>query len=186
MLWRDERVRFGAGVVGVVIVLATAGVVLVFGLGTLKWLVRDSAPTLMGWPGGPWVVGGGFGLVTVFGALGGLWFAPDFLVPGAAGARRGFRIAGAGLCWVVACCSGMYLWNAFYPGKFCRSGPSCEYIPGTGSAFLSYAITAGVIGWLVHRWRAARAEERRLRERERIRKLRKKGKGKSRAAARRG
>lgn len=186
MLWRDKRVRFGAGIVGVVIVLATAGVVLVFGLGTLKWLVRDSAPTLMGWPGGPWAVGGGFGLVTVFGCLGGALLAPGFSVPGAAGARRGFRIAGAGLCWGVAYCSGMYMLSAFIPGKRCRSGPSCEYIPGTGSAFLSYAITASVIGWLVHRWRAARAEERRLRERERMRKLRKKGKGKSRAASRRG
>jgi hypothetical protein len=115
MFWRDERVRFGAGIVGVVIVLATFAMVVIFGLGALKWLVRDSAPVLMGWPGGPWAVGGVFGLVTVFGAVGGLWF-----------------------------------------------------------------------GWLVHRWRAARAAERRVRERERMRKVRKKGKGKSRAAARRG
>ncbi|MFG2027433.1 hypothetical protein [Streptomyces sp. NPDC048825] len=166
------------------IVLATVGVVLVFGLGTLKWLVRDSAPTLMGWPGGPWAVGAVFGLVTIFGSLGGLRLAPGFSA--AAGPRRAFRTAGSGLCWGLAYCSGVYMLHAFYPGRYCRSGPSCEYIPGTGSAFLSYAITAGVVGWLLYRWHAARAEERRVRERERMRKLRKKGKGKSRAAARRG
>jgi hypothetical protein len=184
MVTGNERIRFGLGIAGGVIALAVATVVVMFGLGTLKGLVRDSARDLMGWPGGPWAVGGVFGLVTVFGSLGAL----QLLAGGseAAGPGRSVRTAGAGLCWVVAVCSGLYLLQAFYPGRRCRSGPSCEYIPGTGSAFLAYAITAGVVGWVLHRWRAARAEKRAAQYRERMRKLRKKGKGKSRAAARRG
>jgi hypothetical protein len=59
---------------------------------------------------------------------------------------------------------------------------SCAYIPGTGSAFLAYVLSAGLVDWSVHRWTAARAAEQAALERERVRRLRQKGKGKSPAA----
>jgi hypothetical protein len=178
------RFRFGAEIAGFVFFLVVAGAVLVFGFGTLKRLVRESAPVLLDSPGGPWAAGGVLGLVTVFGSLGALRLAPGF--SDAAGPRRAIRTAGSGLCWAVAVGSGMY-WLGALPGRNCSSSrPSCAYIPGTFTALIAYAITAGVVGWLLHRWIAARTEERRARDRERMRKLRKKGKGKSRTAARRG
>jgi hypothetical protein len=50
------------------------------------------------------------------------------------------------------------------------------------TAFLAYVVSAGLVGWICHRWTDARAKEHAARERRKGAELRKKGKGKSRAA----
>ncbi|MEV0218469.1 hypothetical protein [Streptomyces sp. NPDC050704] len=179
------RLRDGFGIAGVVIALVVTGAVLLLVLGAWKAFVRETAPFVLDWPGGPWAFGALCGLVSVFGVFYGhrlLMTAPP---------RREARLPRAARCVVIAGCWGAALASFSYvvgslPGKNCRSyKEGCAYIPGTGSSLIAYAVAAALVGWLVYRASNARAEERGAQERERLRKLRKKGKGKSRAAARR-
>ncbi|MFC9126972.1 hypothetical protein ACFT4A_09010 [Streptomyces sp. NPDC057099] len=152
------------------------GVILLV-MGLWKRFARETVPTLVDLPGGSWTVGAVLGVITVLGATGALR-----CTAGASGRTRRARVlhaAGTAVCCAAAFGPLFYLLSGL-PGKNCRS-ESCAYIPGTGSAFLGYALSAGLVGWLVHRWFSARAEEEAARERERVRRLRKKGKGKSRA-----
>jgi fructose-specific phosphotransferase system IIC component len=132
---------------------------------------------LVNLPGGSWAVGAVLGAITVLGATGGLRCAAG--ASGRTRLARGVHALGTALCCAAAFGPFFYLLSGL-PGKNCRS-ESCAYIPGTGSAFLGYVISVGLVGWLLHRWISARAEEEAARERERVRRLRKKGKGKSRA-----
>ncbi|MGW8742971.1 hypothetical protein [Streptomyces sp. NPDC055794] len=108
-----------------------------------------------------------------------------FASPGAdraGGLPRLARVTARGVCWADALALSFFLINGLR-GRNCRwYEPGCAYISGTGPAVIAYVVIAGGVGWLYHRWRRARSEERGARERERLRKLRKKGKGKSRAA----
>ncbi|MGI5427793.1 hypothetical protein [Streptomyces sp. CA-179760] len=151
--------------------------VLLLVMGLWKRFARETVPTLWELPGGSWAVGGMLGLITVLGAIGALRCAA-----GASGRTilaRGLHAAGTAACCAAAFGPLFYLLSGL-PGKNCRS-EACAYIPGTGSAFLAYVISAGLVGWLVLRWISAGAEEEAAWERERMRRLRKKGKGKSRA-----
>jgi hypothetical protein len=176
----DNRLRARDGVRIVVVVLCLVvgvGAILLF-TGLWKRFARETVPVLVDLPGGPWMVGGVLGLITVVGATGGLR-----CVSSRAGETRltqGLRAAGTAACCTAAFGPLFYLLSGL-PGKNCRSA-SCEYIPGTGSALLAYALGVGVIGWLFWRWTSVRSEAQAARERERLRRLRKKGKGKSRAA----
>ncbi|NEA67830.1 hypothetical protein [Streptomyces sp. SID12488] len=178
------RLREGLGIAGFVITLVGAGAVLVFVLGAWKAFVRNTAPTLLDLPGGPWTFGILCGLISVFGVFSGhrLLVADPY---GEAWIPRVARSTATAVCWGGALASLSYVLGSL-PGRNCPSYRACAYIPGTGSALIAYAGTTAVVGWLVHRVSNARVEKRRALERERVRKMRKKGKGKSRAAARRG
>ncbi|MZF86808.1 hypothetical protein [Streptomyces sp. SID5643] len=157
------------------LVVGMGVLLLVMGLG--KRLARAVVPALVDLPGGAWTVGGGLGVVTVLGVIGWLRCAS-----GVSAESRLGRVLSA-LCTATCCGAAFgpfFLLISGLPGRNCRSA-TCAYIPGTGSALLAYALSAGLVGWIVNRWTSARAAERATLERERVRRLRKKGKGKSRA-----
>ncbi|WP_327184520.1 hypothetical protein [Streptomyces sp. NBC_01334] len=178
------RSRAGWGIAGGVLFLAALLAVLLFAMGLWRWFVRLTAPALVDLPGGGWTAGAVLGLLSVAGWAGGAWFSSPDRNPdrGRTGpARVGLAIGGA-VCWAVAFGAPMYVLGAL-PGRNCRSGATmCAYIPGTGSAFLSYAATAALLGRLWYRRRGTVTAARREEERARMRRLRKKGKGRSRAA----
>ncbi|MGH4032438.1 hypothetical protein ACQB60_26260 [Actinomycetota bacterium Odt1-20B] len=153
----------------------------VLALGGWKWMVRRTAPVVLEWPGGGWTFGAVCGLVTLGGVVAGLWLSA--VASDRTGGRGRVTWASALACWWVAIGAGLYVLAAL-PGKNCRSyKPGCTYIPGSGSAFLMYLLTVGVVGWILYRRSAASSERAAAERRARMRKLRKKGKGKSRAAA---
>ncbi|WAU79086.1 hypothetical protein O1Q96_04550 [Streptomyces sp. Qhu-G9] len=176
------RMREGFGLAaGVLLFLGMAAVGLWI-LGAGKWFVRETAPVVLDWPGGSWGLGVAFGMVTVLGGFGGLWFWER--TTRTTRLRRAARTVGVVACWGPAFGVLMYLLGSL-PGRYCSSSEAhCAYIPGSGSALVAYLLTVGLVGWAVRRVTNTRAEKRNARERERLRKLRKKGKGKSRAAAR--
>lgn len=178
---RRFEARDGLGIAGVILCLVVGMGVILLVMGVWKRFARETAPPVMDLPGGSWAVGGVLGVITVLGATGGLRCASGDSV----GTRlaRGLRATATAVCCAAAFGPLFYLLSVL-PGKNCRS-ESCAYIPGTGSALLAYALSAGLVGWSVHRWTSARAAERAAVERERVRRLRKKGKGKSRAARQR-
>ncbi|MFE5599907.1 hypothetical protein ACFQ8O_12045 [Streptomyces coelicoflavus] len=160
------------------------GVVVVFGIGSVRWVAREGAPVLYGLPGGAWSAGGVLGLVTLLGWGGALSerLESRTVAVGPGKASRMLRRVACGACWVAAVAPAYFLISGL-PGKNCQSdAPGCSYVAGTGPALLVYVGCVATVGWLTYRWRRAVREERRARERERLRKLRKKGKGKSRAA----
>ncbi|MFF6917846.1 hypothetical protein [Streptomyces sp. NPDC012466] len=171
-----SRVRDGFGIAGVVVFLVAALAVLLLVLGLSKRFARETIPQLGDVPGDFWVVGAVLGLITVLGATTGLRAASS---PTAT--TRLTRVRHTVL--MTVCCTAafgpfLYLLSGLR-SRNCRSS-TCAYVPGTGTAFLTYAVTAGLVGWLLYRWDRTRAEERRARERERMRRLRKRGRGKSR------
>jgi hypothetical protein len=182
------RSRAGWGVAAGVLFLAGLLAVLLFAMGLWRWFVRLTAPALVDLPGGGWTAGAVLGLLSVAGWVGGTWFSSpernrnrDRDRGRTGPARLGLATGGA-VCWTVAFGALMYVIGAL-PGRNCRSGATmCAYIPGTGSAFLSYAATAALLGGLWYRRRGTVTAARRAEERARLRRLRKKGKGKSRAA----
>ncbi|MEU9224968.1 hypothetical protein AB0D40_11440 [Streptomyces massasporeus] len=173
------RDGFGIAVVILCLVVGTGLILLLTGL--WKRFARETIPTVVGLPGGSWALGTALGVITVLGVTGGLRCTPG--VPGGTRLARGLRSAGAAICCAAAFGPLFYL-LAGLRARNCRS-TSCAYLPGTGTAFLAYVVTAGLVGWSVHRWISARAAERLAMERMRVRRLRKKGKGKSRAARQR-
>ncbi|GGS88873.1 hypothetical protein [Streptomyces violaceus] len=174
---RRIEARDGLGIAGVILCLVVGtGVILLF-TGVWKRFARETLPALVDFPGGYWAVGGVLGVITVLGAIGGLRCASG--ASDRTWLARGLGTAGTAVYCAAAFGPLFYLLSGL-PGKNCRS-ESCAYIPGIGSAFLAYALSTGVVGWLLHRWISARAEERASQERERLRRLRQKGKGKSRA-----
>ncbi|MFE6827917.1 hypothetical protein [Streptomyces sp. NPDC057690] len=186
------RSRAGWGIAGGVLFLAALLAVLLFAMGLWRWFVRLTAPALVDLPGGGWTAGAVLGLLSVAGWAGGTWFSsPERNRDrnrnrdrdrGRTGPARAGLVIGGVVCWTVAFGALMYVLGAL-PGRNCRSGSAmCAYIPGTGSAFLSYAATAALLGGLWYRRRATATAARRAEERARMRRLRKKGKGRSRAA----
>ncbi|MFJ4565671.1 hypothetical protein ACIP4U_18550 [Streptomyces caelestis] len=173
--------RGGLGVGGVIVGLVVGMGVILLAMGLLKRFAREAVPTLVGLPGGAWVVGGGLGVVTVLGVAG--WLRCASGVSDRTRMARGLHAVGTAVCCAAAF-GPFFLLLSGLPSRNCRS-ESCAYIPGTGSAFLAYALSAGLVGWSVHRWTGARAAEQAAREREGVRRLRKKGKGKSRGARQR-
>ncbi|MEU4147714.1 hypothetical protein [Streptomyces parvulus] len=167
--------------VGLLVYLVVGGALLVFGIGGTRWFARHIAPVLYDLPGGSWVVGGTLGLLSLAGWAGAV--SSRFESPGAVRTgtlSRAARVVARGVCWAAALAPVVFLISGLR-GRNCRSyEPGCAYVSGTGSALLAYVVISGGMGWLYHRWRRARSEERRARERERLRKLLKKGKGKSR------
>lgn len=152
-------------------------------MGLSKRLARETLPQLVDFPGGTWVVGGMLGVITVAGAAGALRSAPPPVARRSTRFDRARRATLSALCCAAAFGPFLYLLSGL-PSRNCRS-LSCAYVPGTGPAFLSYAVTGGLVGWCVYRWSRGRAEERAAFERDRARRLRKKGKGKSRGARQR-
>jgi hypothetical protein len=163
--------------VGVILglVVGTGVLLVVMGLG--KTFAREAVPTLVDLPGGAWAVGGGLGVVTALGVAG--WLRCASGLSDRARLARGLHAVGTTVCCAAAF-GPFFLLLSGLPSRNCRS-ESCAYIPGTGSAFLAYLLSAGLVGWFVHRWTGARAAKQAALERERVRRLRKKGKGKSRA-----
>ncbi|MFJ5729991.1 hypothetical protein [Streptomyces paradoxus] len=171
------RLRDGFGIVGVVVFLVTALAVLLLVMGLSKRLARETIPELVDVPGGFWTVGAALGLITALGATAGLRAAS--LTMATTRITRAWHTALTTVCCAAVFGPFLYLLSGLR-SRNCRSS-DCAYLPGTGTAFLTYSLSAGLVGWLLYRWNRTRAEERRARERERARKLRKKGKGKSRA-----
>ncbi len=169
--------------VGLLLYLVVGGALLVLGVGGTRWFSRHVAPVLYDLPGGSWAVGGVLGLLSLAGWAGAS--SSRFESPGADGTgrpARAARVVARGVCRAAALVPVVFLMSGLR-GRNCHSyEPGCAYIAGTGPAVLAYVVVAGGVGWLCHRWRRARVEERRARERERLRKLRRKGKGKSRGA----
>ncbi|MFJ3618769.1 hypothetical protein ACIPSH_11530 [Streptomyces iakyrus] len=178
---RDRRVRDGVGIGGVILCLVVGTGLILLLTGLWKRFARETLPTLVGLPGGSWALGAALGVITVLGVTAGLRCTPA--APGATRLTRGLRSAVTALCCAAAFGPLFYL-LAGLRARNCRS-TNCAYLPGTGAAFLAYVVTAGLLGWSVHRWTSARAAEQLARERMRVRRLRKKGKGKSRAARQR-
>jgi hypothetical protein len=176
----DRRwgVRDGLGIAGVILCLVVGTGLILLLTGLWKRFARETLPTLVGLPGGSWVLGAALGVITVLGVIGGLRCTPG--VPGGTRLVRGFRSAVTAICCAAVFGPLFYLLSGLR-ARNCRS-VSCAYIPGTGTAFLAYVVTAGLVGWSVHRWTSARTAERLATEQMRVRRLRKKGKGKSRAA----
>lgn len=178
----DGRIRV-RDAVGLLLYLVVGGALLVLGIGGTRWFSRHIAPVLYDLPGGSWAVGGILGVLSLVGWAGAV--SSRFESPGAARTGRlprAARVVARGVCWAAALAPVIFLISGLR-GRNCRSyEPGCAYISGTGPAVLAYVVIAGGVGWLCHRWRRARSEERRARERERLRKLRKRGKGKSRRA----
>ncbi|GAA2946611.1 hypothetical protein GCM10011428_77200 [Streptomyces violaceus] len=176
------RARDGFGLAGMILLLVAVLAVLLLVMGLWKRFARETAPTLVNLPGGSWTIGGALGLISVLGVFGALRCSAAS--PAGTRLTRALRAVGTAACCAAAFGPFFYLLGAL-PGKNCRSyDTSCSYLPGTGSAFLAYVVSAGAVGWLLYRWGGVRDEARAVRERERLRKLRKKGKGKSRAARR--
>lgn len=178
---RRGGVRDGLGFAGVILCLVVGTGLILLLTGLWKRFARETLPTLVGLPGGSWALGAVLGVITVLGVIGGLRCTPG--VPGGSRLTRGLRSAGAALCCAAAFGPLFYLLSGLR-ARNCRS-MSCAYVPGTGTAFLAYAVTAGLLGWSVHRWTSTRAAEQLARERMRVRRLRKRGGGRSRAARQR-
>jgi hypothetical protein len=170
--------RDGLGIAAVTLCLVVGMAVILLVMGVWKQFARETVPVLVDLLGGSWALGGVLGVITVLGAAGGLWCSSG--PSGATRLTRGLWATGTAVCCAAAFGPLFYLLSGL-PAKNCRS-VSCAYIPGTSTAFLAYVVSAGLVGWICHRWTDARAKEHAARERERVRKLRKKGKGKSRAA----
>ncbi|MFI9751057.1 hypothetical protein [Streptomyces collinus] len=166
------------GIAGVILCLVVGTGLILLLTGLWKRFARETLPTFVGLPGGSWALGAALGVITVLGVTAGLRCAPG--VPGGTRLTRALRSAGTTLCCAAAFGPLFYLLSGLR-ARNCRSG-SCAYLPGTGTTLLAYVVTAGLLGWSVHRWTRARAAEQLARERMRVRRLRKKGKGKSRAA----
>jgi hypothetical protein len=97
------------------------------------------------------------------------------------GVQRTLRSLAAGVCCLAAIGPLFYFISAL-PGKNCHSsGPTCAYIPGTGSALLAYAMSVALVAWIVLRTLSVLGEAHAAKERTRMRNLRKRGR-KSRAA----
>ncbi|MCT7352090.1 hypothetical protein N4P33_07870 [Streptomyces sp. 15-116A] len=174
------RARDAWGVAGFVLFLVVGLVVVLLFFGGARWLGREAISALVGIPGGAWAAGAVLGIVSVLGWFGAL--ARSGVANGDSEPRllRAARSAGTAACWVAAMGPVLLLLSGLR-GRNCRSS-SCEYVPGTGTAFLAYVVTVTALGLLGRRWRRGVLEARRAEERDRMRKLRKKGKGKSRAA----
>jgi hypothetical protein len=174
-----SRARDGFGIAGGVLFLGALLAVILFVVGAWRALAREVIPVLVELPGGSWAAGGVLGIVSVLG------WAGAGVVFGFGGAKkagearlvRAARGMGTAVCWAAAV-GPVFLLFVGLGGKNCRSS-ACEYIPGTGSAFLSYAVTATVLGLFCYRWRRGVIEAREAVERERRRKLRKKGKSRA-------
>ncbi|GGV76771.1 hypothetical protein [Streptomyces massasporeus] len=179
----DRRwgVRDGLGIAGVILCLVVGTGLILLLTGLWKRFARETLPPLVGLPGGSWALGAALGVITVLGVIGGLRCTPG--VPGGTHLARGLRSAGTAICCAAAFGPLFYL-LAGLRTRNCRS-MSCAYLPGTGTAFLAYVVTVGLVGWSIHRWTSTRAAEQLAREQMRVRRLRKKGKGKSRAARQR-
>ncbi|MFF7483967.1 hypothetical protein ACFZBC_00540 [Streptomyces luteogriseus] len=178
---RRRGVRDGVGIAVVILCLVVGTGLILLLTGLCKRFARETLPTLVGLPGGPWALGAVLGVITVLGVIGGLRCTPG--VPGVTRLVRGFRSAVTAICCAAVFGPLFYLLSGLR-ARNCRS-VSCAYIPGTGTAFLAYVVTAGLVGWSIHRWVSGRATEQLARERMRVRRLRKKGRGKSRAARQR-
>lgn len=176
-----SRVRDRFGIAGVVVFLVAALAAILLVMGQSKRLARETIPELADVPGGFCAVGAALGLVTVFGTTAGLRAAS--LTTATRRLTRAWHTVLTALCCALAFGPFLYLLSGLR-SKNCRSS-DCAYIPGTGLAFLTYVVSAGLAGWLLYRWNRAQAEERRVLERERVRRLRKKGKGRSREARKR-
>jgi hypothetical protein len=172
------RVRDSFGIAGVAVFLIAVMAVILLVMGLSKRIARETLPELADTLGGFWTVGAALGLITVGGATTGLRAAS--LTTATTRLTRAWHAVLTAICGALAFGPFLYLLSGLR-SRNCRSS-DCAYIPGTGTAFLTYAISAGLVGWLLHRWNRARTEERRAQERERARRLRKKGKGKSRTA----
>lgn len=170
--------RDGLGIAAVTLCLVVGMAVILLVMGVGKRFARETVPVLVDLPGGSWALGGFLGVITVLGATGGLrcFSRPS----GGTRLKDGLWATGTTVSCAAAFGPLFYLLSGL-PARNCRSA-SCAYIPGTGTALLAYAVSAGLVGWLCYRWTDARAKEHAAREREKMRKLRKKGKGKSRAA----
>ncbi|MEU9628662.1 hypothetical protein AB0D89_17870 [Streptomyces luteogriseus] len=178
---RGWGVRDGFGIAVMILCLVAGTGLILLLTGLWKRFARETIPTVVGLPGGSWALGAALGLITVLGVIGGLRCTPG--APGGPRMARGLRAAVAALCCTAAFGPLFYL-LAGLRARNCRS-TSCAYLPGTGTTFLAYVVTASLVGWSVHRWTRARAAEQLARERMRVRRLRKKGKGKSRVARQR-
>ncbi|WP_329327362.1 hypothetical protein [Streptomyces luteogriseus] len=178
----DRRwgMRDGLGIAGAILCLVVGTGLILLLTGLWKRFARETIPTLVGLPGGSWALGVTLGVITMLGVIGGLRCTSGVL--GGTRLTRGLRSAGTAICCAAAFAPLFYL-LAGVRARNCRS-MSCAYLPGTGTAFLAYVVTAGLVGWSVHRWTSARAAEQLARERMRVRRLRKKGGGKSRAVRR--
>jgi hypothetical protein len=165
--------RDGLGIAGGVAFLAAVLAVILLVMGLSKRLARETLPQLVDIPGGAWVVGGALGVLTVVGAATGLTSASPSAERTGNRFRRAGRLGLTAVCWVAAFGPFLYLLSGL-PSRNCRS-LSCAYVPGTGTAFLAYVLTAGALGWWAYRWNRGRAEQWRAVERERLRLLRKKG-----------
>ena len=177
---RSSRLREGFGCALVIAALVAAMAVIAVAGGVWKAFVRETAPVVLDWPGGGWSFGAVCGLLSVSGVLAGTLLQGTG--PRQPRLQQMLRATGVAGCWGVALAAFGYV-LASLPGRNCRSyQPGCSYVPGSGSALLTYVITAALLGWIVHRVRAGTAEKRDAQDRERMRRLRKKGKGKSRVA----
>ncbi|GAA2237711.1 hypothetical protein [Streptomyces indiaensis] len=178
---RFSGVRDGLGLAAVVVFLVTALALILLVVGLSKRLARETIPELTTVPGGFWAVGAALGLITVFGSTAGLRAAR----PTADSTRltRAWRAVLTAFCCALAFGPFLYLLSGLR-SRNCRSS-DCAYVPGTGPAFLTYAVTSALVGWLLYRRHNARAERLRAQERERMRRLRKRGKGRTRTARRR-
>jgi hypothetical protein len=163
--------------VGVILGLVVGLGVLLLVMGLWKRFAREAVPVLVDLPGGAWAIGGCLGVVTALGMAG--WLRCASGLADRTRLARGLHAVGTAVCCAAAF-GPFFLLLSGLPSRNCRS-ESCAYIPGTGSAFLAYVLSAGLVGWSVHRWTGARAAKQAAQERERVRRLRKKGKGKSRA-----
>ncbi|MEV4786277.1 hypothetical protein AB0K53_12635 [Streptomyces tuirus] len=181
----DRRGRWGShdgwGIAGVILCLMVGTGLILLLTGLWKRFARETIPTLVGLPGGSWALGAALGVLTGLGVTGALRCTSG--VPGRTRLTRGLRSAGAAICGAAAFGPLFYLLSGLR-ARNCHS-TSCAYVPGTGTAFLAYVVTAVLLGWSVHRWTSERAAERLARERARVRRLRKKGGGRSRAARQR-
>lgn len=170
------RAQDGLGIAGGIALVVAALAVTALVMGLSKRFARETIPEFVNLPAGSWAMGGVLGPMTALGATGGLRAASA-----GAGTTRPARALHAivtAVCCAAAFGPFLYLLSGL-PGKNCSSS-GCAYIPGTGTAFLAYAVSAGVAGWLLYRCGRARAGERAVRERERARRLRKRRKGKNR------
>ena len=147
--------RDGLGFAGVILCLVVGTGVVLLLMGLWRRFARETIPTLVGLPGGSWVLGAALGVITALGVIGGLRCAPG--VSGGTRLARGLRGAGTAVCCAAAFGPLFYLLSGL-PAKNCRS-VACAYIPGTGTAFLTYLVSAALVGRLCYRWFDARAKD---------------------------
>ncbi|MEV0529410.1 hypothetical protein AB0I66_38935 [Streptomyces sp. NPDC050439] len=174
------RPRDGFGIAAAVLVLAAVVVGFFWAKGAWRSAIRQAPDLMVDWPGGAWVFGAVCGLLAVAGVIAGLWITDAW--QGTTAQWRIARGVGKAVSWGLPAVLTLYFLQAL-PGRNCRSyEPTCQAVDGVGPAIASYAITAGAVGWAVHRFRSRRTAHRQAERQARLRKLRKKGKGKSRAA----